>query len=57
MKPLHAEWRGLAHGLGAEGRWQGKSGTFLGVDEDFGLLLRQAEETQLISLTTLLETP
>ncbi|MEP1330345.1 DUF4444 domain-containing protein [Pseudophaeobacter sp.] len=55
-EPLHAEWRGLAQGLGEEVQLQGKSGTFLGVDENFGMLLRQAETTDLIPLTTLLET-
>ena len=56
LEPLHAEWRGLAHGIGEEGQWQDASGTFLGVDEDFGMLLRDAERTRLIPLTTLLET-
>lgn len=55
-EPLHAEWRGLAQGLGEEVQLQGKFGTFLGVDENFGMLLRQAETTDLIPLTTLLET-
>jgi biotin-(acetyl-CoA carboxylase) ligase len=54
-RSLHAEWRGLAHGLGEE-RTQGDLfGSFLGVDEDFGMLLRQGDTTQLIPLTTLLE--
>jgi len=54
-RALHAEWRGLAHGLGEE-RTQGDlTGSFLGVDEDFGMLLRQGDTTQLIPLTTLLE--
>lgn len=56
VEPLHAEWRGLAHGVGEEVQMQDRSGTFLGVDEDFGMLLRQAETTHLIPLTTLLET-
>lgn len=55
-EPLHAEWRGLAQGMGEEIRIGQKSGIFLGVDEDFGLLLRQAETTSLLPLTTLLET-
>lgn len=54
-KPLHAEWRGLAHGLGEDVTLQGRSGTFLGVDERFGMLLRDAGTTHLIPLTTLLE--
>ncbi|MCD9148313.1 biotin/lipoate--protein ligase family protein [Pseudophaeobacter flagellatus] len=56
-EPLHAEWRGLAHGLGEERDWYGNTGTFLGVDEDFGMLLRDASGTRLIPLTTRLETP
>lgn len=56
VEPLHAEWRGLVHGVGETGEWNGASGTFLGVDEDFGLLLRETDTTRLIPLTTLLET-
>lgn len=56
-KPLHAEWRGLAHGMGEELTHGDQTGTFLGVDEDFGLLLRQGEATTLLPLTTLLEDP
>jgi len=33
----------------------GKIGTFLGVDENFGLLLRRGTETELIPLTQLLK--
>lgn len=54
--PLHAEWRGLAHGLGDPVEISGKSGIFLGIDEDFGLLLRDAETTHCLPLTVLLET-
>ena len=35
----------------------GVSGTWLGVDEDFGMLLRVGDATRLIPLTTLLEAP
>lgn len=52
---LHAEWRGLAHGLGESVVQDGRSGTFLGVDEHFGMLLRSDKTTHLIPLTTLLE--
>ncbi|MEV8467150.1 DUF4444 domain-containing protein [Fluviibacterium sp. DFM31] len=52
---LHDDWRGIARGIGAPLDIQSRSGTFLGVDEDFGLLLRDAETTHLIPLTTLLE--
>ncbi|SPF81676.1 biotin/lipoate--protein ligase family protein [Pseudoprimorskyibacter insulae] len=54
-RPLHGEWRGLAHGMGEETTRNGLTGTFLGVDEDFGMLLRDSETTHLIPLTTLLE--
>ncbi|KAJ57158.1 hypothetical protein ACMU_01300 [Actibacterium mucosum KCTC 23349] len=54
-RPLHAEWRGLAHGIGEPTEIAGQSGTFLGVDEDFGMLLRNDDGTHLVPLTTLLE--
>jgi biotin-(acetyl-CoA carboxylase) ligase len=56
-KPLHAEWRGLAHAVGEQIAINGKTGVFLGVDEDFGMLLRDSQTTHLIPLTTLLEQP
>ncbi|MEM1129555.1 MAG: DUF4444 domain-containing protein [Pseudomonadota bacterium] len=53
---LHAEWRGLAHGMGESMTENGHTGVFLGVDEDFGMLLRDVNgETHLIPLSTLLE--
>ena len=55
VKPLHGEWRGLAHGIGEPQTQNGDSGTFLGVDEDFGMLLRDGDATRMIPLTTLLE--
>ena len=55
--PVHAEWRGLAHGIGEDTTMGGKTGTFLGVDEHFGMLLRSDETTHLMPLTDLLETP
>lgn len=57
VKPLHDDWRGLAHGLGEDVTQSGMQGTFLGVDEAFGMLLRAGDTTHLIPLTTLLETP
>ena len=54
LKALHAEWRGLAHGIGEDRQQAGQSGTFLGVDEDFGMLLRDDTTTHLIPLTTVL---
>ena len=55
-RPLHEVWSGLAHGLGGEIEVGGYRGTFLGVDEDLGLLLKQGEDTRLFPLTVLLET-
>ncbi len=55
VEPLHKEWRGLAHGIGEDIEMDGKSGSYLGVDERFGLLIRDAETTHLIPLTTVLE--
>lgn len=54
-RPLHAEWRGIAHGLGDAIQFGGANGTFLGVDEDFGMLLREGNDTRLFPLTALLE--
>ncbi len=59
VRALHADWRGLAHGLGKEVRLTlprgGAEGTFLGIDEDFALLLRRGDETRALPLTDLLE--
>ena len=53
--PLHAEWRGLAHGIGEEITQDGVSGTWLGVDERFGMLIRAGDDTHLIPLSSILE--
>ncbi|MEQ9695191.1 DUF4444 domain-containing protein [Shimia sp. SDUM112013] len=55
-RPLHAEWRGLAQDMGEDTMQNGLAGSFLGVDEDFGMLLRDDATTHVIPLTTLLET-
>ena len=57
VEQLHKEWRGLARNIGEIVQVQGKSGTFLGVDEHFGLLLREGDTTTLMPMTTLLENP
>jgi biotin-(acetyl-CoA carboxylase) ligase len=54
-RPLHSEWRGLAHGIGEDTTRNGRTGTFLGIDEDFGMLLRIDEKTALIPLSSVLE--
>ncbi len=53
--PVHAEWRGLAHGIGEETEQGDQAGTFLGIDEDFGMLLRGGDTTRLIPLTDVVE--
>ena len=59
-RPLHTEWTGLAHGIGQEvsvAQGNGNvTGTFTGIDEHFGMLLRDADGTRLLPLTSLLET-
>lgn len=52
---LHAEWRGLAHGMGEAASHGDLHGTFLGVDADFGMLLRDDQTTHLIPLTDLIK--
>lgn len=55
--PLYAEWRGLVPEIGQDVQIAGHSGHVLGVDEHFGLLLRDDQGgTGLVPLTTLLET-
>lgn len=53
--PLHAEWRGLAHGIGEDVTQNGISGSWLGVDERFGMLIRAGDTTHLIPLSSILE--
>ncbi|MEM6891215.1 MAG: DUF4444 domain-containing protein, partial [Pseudomonadota bacterium] len=52
---VHTEWRGLAHGIGERHRQGRLDGTFLGIDEHFGMLLRDQTTTHLIPMTLLLE--
>lgn len=54
-RPVHGDWRGLAQDLGDPIEIDGQAGTFVGVDEHFGMLLRTGEETRLIPLSTRLE--
>lgn len=55
VKALHKDWRGLSHGIGEDITMNEVSGTFLGVDEQFGMLIRAADTTHLVPLTYLLE--
>ncbi|MBP0484744.1 biotin/lipoate--protein ligase family protein [Sagittula salina] len=55
LRALASEWRGLVHGVGEDVTRGDVTGTFLGVDEEFGMLLRLPEGTQVHPLTELLE--
>lgn len=54
-RALHADWRGLAWGIGEDVTQGGRSGRFMGVDERFGMLLRDPQTTHLIPLSSVLE--
>lgn len=53
--PLHAEWMGLVVGVGEPVAQEGAEGVFLGVDEDFGMLVRDEDRTAVVPLSRLLE--
>ena len=53
--PLHREWSGLVRGLNNSVTVAGRSGTFIGTDEDLNLLLKTGTGTDLIPLTSLLK--
>ncbi|MDJ1007061.1 MAG: DUF4444 domain-containing protein [Paracoccaceae bacterium] len=53
LGPLHAEWRGKCDRIGEEVT-EPAPGTFVGLDENGGMLLRSGPETRVIPLTTLL---
>lgn len=59
VKPLHAQWRGLVQGIGEdvtiEHEGETISGTFLGVDENFGMLVRTGDTSRIIPLSSRLE--
>jgi biotin-(acetyl-CoA carboxylase) ligase len=57
VRPLFAEWKGLAHGLNEQTQLDTREGVFLGVDESFGMLLKSGGETVIIPLTDLLKEP
>ena len=52
LAPLHAEWRSRAWGLGED---LAAGGTFVGLDERGGRLVKTGETTRLDPLTTCLE--
>ncbi len=54
---LHRDWLAVAHGLNNDMASGGFEGTFIGIDENLGLLLKTDDSTHLIPLTTLLTEP
>jgi biotin-(acetyl-CoA carboxylase) ligase len=59
-RALHAEWRGLARDIGEPVTVTlggvAHAGTFLGVDEDFGMLLRAGDATTMLPQRMILTT-
>lgn len=59
MAPLHADWRARAYAMGKPitVSLKGRSieGTFMGLDEEAGALIRDGDETALVPLTDMLE--
>ena len=58
LEAVHGQWRGLVRGLGEDisMEWHGEhlEGKFLGVDEQFNMLLRTGSRTRLLKLCGLL---
>ncbi|MDQ2091140.1 biotin/lipoate--protein ligase family protein [Marimonas arenosa] len=54
IAPLHEGWRHKCDTLGEEVSAP-EAGTFMGIDEDGGMILRQDGETRVVPLTTMLE--
>ena len=54
---IHREWQGLAHGLEGEVTVGSMTGTYIGLDDRLGLLLKIDDTTTLIPLTTNLTRP
>ncbi len=53
--PLHKDWTGLAWNIGGTVTQGDLTGTFVGVDENLGLLIKSCDRTHLVPLTDLLE--
>lgn len=53
--PIHKEWSGLAQGIGQPFKLGERTGDFIGIEENFGLLLRNKDGTHMTPLTHLLE--
>ena len=54
---IHREWKGLAHGLEGDMTIAGFTGSFIGLDDRLGILLKIADKTTLIPLTANLTRP
>ncbi|SFT77984.1 biotin/lipoate--protein ligase family protein [Sedimentitalea nanhaiensis] len=54
---LHDQWMGLLVGVGEPIERAGVRGVFLGVDEKFGMLIRDNETTHLVPLSSLAGEP
>lgn len=54
-RALHEMWRGLAKGIGEDLSIGRVEGTFMGIDEQFGLLLKTGGATKLFPLSGILE--
>lgn len=54
---LHREWSGLVHGLDSQITVASQTGTFVGLDENLGLLLKVGTKTVLMPLTANLTRP
>ena len=54
---IHREWQGIAHGLEGEVTVGSMTGTYIGLDDRLGLLLKIDDTTTLIPLTTNLTRP
>ncbi len=54
---LHRNWLAVAQGLNSDVTIGGYNGTFIGIDETLGLLMKTQDGVRLIPLTTLLTEP
>ena len=54
-RPLLGDWRGFLYNVGETTEFCRKSGLFVGIDDDFGAMLRDGDTTETLSLTHLVE--
>ena len=53
-RAVHNEWKPLAYQLNEGVTWNDHTGTFMGADENFGMILKSGETTTIIPLTEVL---